>query len=495
MKFKNVQALVFILTILLATSCGGSSGATPQQDVSGGGSAEVKISGKTSGERAIQGLKAMNLPAGTQFSIFSEDQTIKMAQVNAEEFKKQTGFVLKDEFAPFLDHRIKIMQDAVSKTGSYDMVILQTSWLGDLYKTGYLTPLTEWTKKYDPDLQDMIAPFNKVWSEYAGDVVGLPTDGDTWILYYRKDLFEDPNEQKAFSSKYGRDLKVPATWDEFNQIAEFFTRPDQKFYGATEWRVKGVTYWWFFQRLGSLGGSYFGDGMKAAINMPEGIKALEDLKAMNQYMAPDVLSFGYGETLDAFISGQAAMVMTWPAAGKNFVDEKQSKVVGKVGYATVPGYVVNGKPNPKTMTVPGYSVIVNSSSKNNKEAVYLVAQWLTSTEQLKRANMNLSGNTDVIRKSVFADPEMRKIFSGAGEYLDAQRANIAQGFPEPILPGYDEYMQALEIEISRFMTGEVSSAKEALDNAAAQWEKITDKQGRDKQGELYKAFLASYSGK
>jgi multiple sugar transport system substrate-binding protein len=121
-----------------------------------------------------------------------------------------------------------------------------------------------------------------------------------------------------------------------------------------------------------------------------------------------------------------------------------------------------------------------------------VAQWLTSTEQLKRANMNLSGNTDVLRESVFSDPEMRQIFDGAGEYLDAQKANIAQGFPEPILPGYDEYMQALEIEISRYMTDEISSAQEVLDNAAAEWEKITDKHGRDKQAELYEAFLTSY---
>ncbi len=484
--------IVLVISSLILGACAAPA---PAPVVEAPAAAEVQLTGKTPGERAVQGLKAMNLPPNTQFSVFSEDLTIKMAQVNAEEFKKQTGLTLKDEFAPFMDHRTKVMQDAVNKTGAYDMVILQTSWMGDFYKAGYLTPLTEWVKKYNPDLEDMIAPFNKVWSQYAGETYGLPTDGDTWILYYRKDLFEDPKEQQAFKAKYGHDLKTPATWDEFNHIAEFFTRPDQNLYGATEWRAKGVTYWWFFERLGSLGGSYFGDGMKPAIASPEGIKALEDLKAMNQYMAPDVMSFGYAETVEAFSSGQAAMLITWPAAGKNFVDAKASKVIGKVGYTTVPGYELNGKPNPKTMTVPGYSLVVNSSTKNSKEAVYLVAQWLTSPEQLKRANMNLSGNTDVLRNSVFSDPDMRRIFDGAGEYLDAQKANIAQGFPEPILPGYDEYMQAIEIEISRYMTGELDSAKEALDNAAAQWDKTTDKQGRDEQEQLYKAFLASYFGK
>jgi multiple sugar transport system substrate-binding protein len=480
------------LLVLTVISCGAPPSANTPAAQPTSSTAQLQLTGKTPGERAVEGLKALNLPADTTFTVFSEDLTIKMADVNIDAFKQETGLTLRTETAPFLEHRTKIMQDAINKSGTYDLVILQTSWMGDLYNAGYLTPLTEWTSKYDPDLDDMIAPFSQVWSRYAGEVYGLPTDGDTWILYYRKDLFEDPKEQEAYKATYGAELAPPKTWDEFNQIAEFFTRPEQNLYGATEWRVKGVTYWWFFQRLASLGGTYFKEGMQPAINGPEGVQALEDLKAMNGHMSPDVLSWGYVETLKAFTEGQAAMLITWPAAGKNMVDAEQSKVVGKVGFTTVPGYLVAGQPNPKTMTVPGYSLVVNSNTKHTKEAAYLVAQWLVSPEQLKRANMNLSGNTDVLRESIFADPQMRDIFPGAAEYLDAQKANIAQGFPEPIIPGYDEYMQALEIEISRFMTGELDSAQEALDNAAAGWEQITDKYGRDKQAELYTSFMDSY---
>ena len=81
---------------------------------------------------------------------------------------------------------------------------------------------------------------------------------------------------------------------------------------------------------------------------------------------------------------------------------------------------------------------------------------------------------------------------GADLYFDAQKANIAQGFPDLILPGNDEYMQALEIEISRYMTGEINSPKKALDNAAKKWDKITKKFGKDKQLRLYNALLDSY---
>ena len=106
--------------------------------------------------------------------------------------------------------------------------------------------------------------------------------------------------------------------------------------------------------------------------------------------------------------------------------------------------------------------------------------------------MNLSGNTDVIRKSIFNDEEMRSIFKGADSYLDAQMANIAQGFPDLIIPGNGEYMQALEIEISRYMTDEIKSPKQALDNVAKKWDAITKKFGKEKQLKLYNALLDSY---
>lgn len=488
--------LAFVLLVLyLALALVGCAPAAPaSQPTAAPQSGEVKASGATCTERAVNGLKAMNLPAGTAFSIFAEDLTIKMADVNVEEFKKQTGFELKTMTAPYLDHKTKIMQDVMGKQGIYDIVLLEWRMIGDVYNAGYVAPLDDWVKKYNPELDDMIAPFNQVWSHYDGKTVALPTDGDTWILYYRKDLFDDPKEQAAYKAKYGEDLKPPETWDQFEHIAEFFTRPSEGLYGATEWRAKGVVFGWFFQRLAGLGGQYFLDNMKPGINTPEGIKALEDLKKMNQWMAEDVMSYGYMETVQDFAQGHAAMLNTWPAASKNIANQAESKVIGKVGYGLTPGYMVDGKLNRKTMTVPGLNAIVNADTKKPKEAVYLVAQWLVCPEQLKRANLNLAGNTDVIRESIFNDPDVRSTIPGGGEYLDAQKANIAQGYPEVPLPGFEEYSQALEIEISRYMTGEVATAKEALDKVAAEWERITDKFGREGQAKQYKTYMDAYYG-
>jgi multiple sugar transport system substrate-binding protein len=57
-----------------------------------------------------------------------------------------------------------------------------------------------------------------------GTFRGMPAWTNSEILFYRKDLFEDPVEQAAFEQEYGYPLAVPTTWDEFTDAAVFFTR-------------------------------------------------------------------------------------------------------------------------------------------------------------------------------------------------------------------------------------------------------------------------------
>lgn len=490
--------------LLLAACGGGSSDSAGGEETAPattagatGASAETgaaieTVAGATPGERAITGIKALGLPSDTTLTVFSEDLTILAAEVTKDAFEQQSGIKLNIEKAPYLEYAGKVFNDATTKGGQYDVVFMETNRMGDLDNAGYLTDLTSWVEKYDPDLSDMIPPQSQVWPQYNGKYVGLPTDGDVFMFYYRKDLLEDPTEQSNFQSKYGHELAVPETYDEYREVVEFFTRPDDKLYGAVEWRVKGATYWWFWQRLWSNGGTYFADDMSAAINSPEGVKALEDMKDLNQFMPPDVLSYGYVETVAAMQNGTAFSNITWPAAGKNVADPATSKTAGMWGYATVPGYVVEGSPNPKSMSAPGYNLIVPEYSKQNKEAAYLYAQWIVSPENLIVANSNPQGNTDVIRTSIFDDPKMGEIFDGAEEYLQSQKANLGQAVPDPIMPGYTEYTQALEIEISTFLTGG-KSAQQALDDAASAWNKTTDGFGREQQQQIWQNFLNAYT--
>ena len=455
--------------------------------------AAAEITGDTPAERAISGIKALGLPADFTITVFTEDLSILGPEVTKDAFEAQSGIKLDVQKSPFGEYASKILADAATQAGTFDVVLVETNRLGDLDNAGYLVDVTAWVEKYDPDIEDFIFPISSTASQYNGRYVGLPTDGDVFIFYYRKDLLEDPAEQAAFAEEYGRELTVPVTYDEYDEVLEFFTRPEDNLYGAAEWRIRAVNYWWFWQRLWSGGGTYFNDDMSAAVNSAAGVQALEDMIAMADVMPPDALSYGYVETVEAMTSGLVFSNITWPAAGKNANDPEASSTVGKWGYATVPGYVVGGSVNQKSMSAPGYTILVSNYSDIDKEAAYLYTQWFTSPENLIQANQNLGGNTDVVRASIFADPAMAELFPGAGDYLDAQKANLAQAVPDPVLPGYGEYAQALEIEISNALTGQ-KSTQDALDDAAEAWDEITDAFGREEQLEVWQNFLASIAG-
>jgi len=77
--------------------------------------------------------------------------------------------------------------------------------------------------------------------------------------------------------------------------------------------------------------------------------------------------------------------------------------------------------------------------------------------------------------------------AGAEDYLDAVLNSI--NHPNAVLDlrirGSAEYLNVLDVEISRALAGEISS-QAALDNVAKSWNEITDRLGRDGQLEQYR---------
>jgi len=89
----------------------------------------------------------------------------------------------------------------------------------------------EWEKYYTGGA-GTVQQFNY----HAGKCVLVDFDGDYQSWTYRTDLFEDPTEQKNFKAQYGWDLQWPETWEQFDQIAQFFNRPDKGLVGSTDLR-------------------------------------------------------------------------------------------------------------------------------------------------------------------------------------------------------------------------------------------------------------------
>ena len=421
-------------------------------------------------------------------------QSLDPLNFSGPKWKELTGIDVKVVEVSTAEMFTKIMQDYRSGAGGYDALNVIPAWMPDLAQAGALEVLDPYVDKYGyRDELMKIAPIYRDNQMKVGDkIYGFPDDGDVFIMYYRKDLFGDADVQAKFKAKTGHDLKVPATWKDFDETGAALTDilKDKGVYGAAFFRQPPYTMFMFQERFRNEGGKFFdADSMKSTINSDVGVKVLTEMRAENKWMPSGVEQFGFVENLAAFMQGQTAMTISWPPYGRwaagYGMDQKaldwvpKSTIGGKVGYALPPG----GHPE----LAAGFALSVSSTSKN-KDAAYLFIQWLNS-EEISTQRVKLpTALRDPFRTSHYTDPGYLALWPDAKDYLAALKAGSESGLLDLSLIQTDKYEEALRQAISKLWAGE--DPKTILDAAAADWDAITAKVGLDKQKATYAGWAA-----
>ncbi|GGE12094.1 sugar ABC transporter substrate-binding protein [Aureimonas endophytica] len=422
---------------------------------------------------------------------------------------KTCGTVNVVEF-PWSELYPKIVTALTSGEATFDGITFPPAWAPDF--TDFLTEMPA-EMRQGKDWDD-IAPVYRdrlmVWND---KVLSQSMDGDVHTYTYRIDLFEDPKEKTDFKAKYGYDLAPPKTWKQYTDIAEFFHRPDKNLWGVAEaYRRGGQQFWFFFSHAAAYTnhpdnpGSMFFDPetMNAQINNPGWLRGLEEYIRASKLAPPNALNFSFGEVNAAMAGGQVAESIGWGDTGVIAADPKQSKISGKVGSAVLPGSdeIWNAKTKkwdkfPEIISSPfmafgGWQAAVPQTTPH-PDAAWNFIHFLTSPEISGEATVTggtgvnpyrLSHTSDVKRWStIFTDRE-------AKEYLGAQADSIAAKNValDMRLPGYFSYTEVVEIELSKALAGEEEPQK-ALDTIAAEWNRLTDEFGRDKQLAAYRAAM------
>jgi multiple sugar transport system substrate-binding protein len=449
---------------------------------------------QSAAERAVAEAKQYS---GTTITIVWEAglQALDPLNFSGPKWKELTGIEVMLTETATTEMFTKIMQDYRSGAGAYDALNVIPAWMPDLANAGALEPLDAYVDKYGfrDELQKIAPTYRDNQMMVDGKIFGFPDDGDVFVMYYRKDIFGDPANQAEFKAKYGRDLTVPVTWKEFDEVGQFLTDKLQpNVYGAGFFRQPPYTMFMFQERFRNEGGKFFDDNMKASINSDVGVKVFTEMREENKFMPPGVEQWGFVENLAAFLQGQTAMTISWPpygrwAAGYGTDQEvlswvPKSTIAGKVGYAMPPG----GHPQ----LAAGFALSVSSTSKN-KEAAYLFIQWLNSEDvSMQRVQLPYALR-DPFRDSHFTSAEYLSRWPDAKDYLAALKAGSETGLLDLSLLQTDKYEESLRQAISRLWAGE--DPKAILDQAAAEWDATTEKIGVDKQKAVYDAW-ASKSG-
>ena len=271
-----------------------------------------------------------------------------------DEFQAATGATLEIVEVPFAEHFPKLMTDMTTGTGQYDTSIAGAWWLGDLVGGDYIIPYDEYyddtTGKYPKwDITDVqTGPQNLL--SYDGKKYMVANDHDGQVMYYRRDLFEDPAHQAAFKEKYGYDLKVPDTWQEFRDAAEYFDGKDLNGDGTPDDGLtmhlkvggQGMFHFMSFAAPFVIGpdnpNSFWFDPatMKPLMDSPGHMKAMETLIDLVQFGPEAMMGWSLGEAWDHFLRGEAAMTFTWGDLGA-LAQQEGSAVKGKTGSAPMPG--------------------------------------------------------------------------------------------------------------------------------------------------------------
>ena len=145
-------------------------------------------------------------------------------------WEKLTGIKVKVVEVSTAEMFTKILQEHRAGTGAYDALNVVPSWLPDLAIAGALEPLDAYVDKYGfrEELQEIAPVYRDNQMKHNGIIYGFPDDGDVFMMYFRKDIFEDASNMKEFKAEHGYALAAPKTWKEFREIGKFITKK----YGA-----------------------------------------------------------------------------------------------------------------------------------------------------------------------------------------------------------------------------------------------------------------------
>lgn len=374
---------------------------------------------------------------------------------------------------------------------TYDIYMLFPAKISQYVERDLLLPLDTYIED-TKDMEDILPVYRSLYMKFGGHDYGMVYDGDTHLLFYRKDVFEKYNSE--YKAIYNEDLKPPTTWEEYDQIAKFLTKDtddDGKIdlYGTAIFGGDAKRYIWFAERFLSMGGKYFDEEMNPLIQNDLGIKALQDLVNLNNSgSTPPNSMYDWIDLNNSFLHGNLAMVVQWSDTSRFSLDKKtwKSSVGNQVGWTLVP---TADESNPRGGVWIGRVLGISKQSAHPDKAWDIIS-YISSKDVSKQALTSKDTINDPFRYSHFSSvskgPFPKKEMNE--DFLNTVKASLNNPNADLMIPGGWEYMQILDQNIHLALIHKLT-AEEALLKTADEWNEITERYGRTEQSNQYKQWL------
>jgi multiple sugar transport system substrate-binding protein len=451
-------------------------------------------------ERALAAVKAL-LASGEVKRDAQIRVAFKPGNINAllgpelelqKAWEQQTGIMVSARVIP--------QQAGVTNLRDHpdvDITVVRTHEYPDLLDQGLVEDLAPLARQFGLELDDrppagFIRP--RLQGYFGDRLVAIPADGDVTVLYVRRDLIEDPAEKKAFRKAFGRELAMPKTWQDYEQLIAFFHRPEKGMYGAAEERdPSGGWMYWLPRYLGRQAPyrGLFDEAMRPLIDSPAGVAATESYLRTVRVSPPEILAEGndYSYTLPLFLHGKAFSTV-FTIAGAKLFNGSSSMVRGRFAAIPLPGQVHGDRLVRNNIPIYGNNLVVSSRSTQKKLA-FLFAMWLSDPDVSLREVGVKGGFTDPYRWNHLSDARISELYSPDALKVFRDEWGVAQP-PGVGVPGDGEYLGVLDRHLWQAARGEITAA-DAMRRTAQEWERITDRRGRARQIEWQRTFAAGFA--
>ncbi|MBB97271.1 MAG: sugar ABC transporter substrate-binding protein [Rhodobacteraceae bacterium] len=320
----------------------------------------------------------------------------------------------------------------------YTSVILANSTLTQLMNDDLVRPLNDLVEKYSANIKP-----NQLIT-IGGDVMAVAFMANSQHLFARTDILAEAGIDS-----------VPATYDELLAAAEAIRAAGIMDHPLvmnmqTGWNL-GETYNLIF--LGH-GGQFFEPGTAVpTVNSPEGIAALETLKALVAYAHPDYLTQASNETQGLWEAGQAALGLMWGSRGSAILDDEGSspEVTENTVLAAAPSVEPGGIPG-ATLWWDGISIARNVSDAEAEATFAALVSGMTP-------DMVAANNDDAVWLLDGFTPGP----AAAGVAATARGG----AKPYPMIPQIGIMHNALGAELVDYLKGEETAEQALADVEAA----------------------------
>ena len=335
-----------------------------------------------------------------------------------------------------------------------DVLLVQVDWVAEFADLGMLESLDLWLAKEPKEYMDNIpTTFQQKWQ---GKQYYLPIESGAVALFYNTEIFKNAGIAGP-----------PKTWDEYVQVARKVTNPEKKIFATTATlQVEPPTNMTYdiYPLILQAGGNLIDEKTnKAVFNSPAGVKAIQwyvDLINKDKIAVPGVLSNGEKEKRANFGAGNVAMMFEGPWG---IAIQKQMNPNLQYDVATLPkgmttGTMVRGSLN--TVTIQA----------QNKEAAWKFVRWMsgpTGIELWAKGTGAFPARKDVADQAWFKE---KKLFQAFVQQMQLPNARS----PFLGMPNAVQMNKIITTEIQNVVQGK-KNAKQALDDAAAEWNKILAK--------------------